>query len=131
MSYLQTYAQVFLVGGLICLLGQILIIKTNVTSARILVFFVSVGAILEAAGLYEPIVRFGKAGALVPITGFGSALAKGAITGVKEHGFLGAFSGGLAAISAGVVAAVIFAFVYGLIFRSKTKKLGRKTKKSS
>ena len=122
LEMLLTYSKVFLIGGIICLLGQILIIKTKLTSSRILVLFVCIGAILEAVGLYEPLVTFGKAGATVPITGFGRSLAKGAIQGVKEMGFIGAFSGGLTATAAGITCAVVSAFVMALIFNSKTKK---------
>ncbi len=122
MEIFLTYLKVFLIGGFICMLGQILIIKTKITSSRILVLFVCIGAVLEAVGLYDPIVNFAKAGAMVPITGFGRSLAKGAIQGVKEMGFLGAFSGGLTATAAGITAAVLFAFIFALIFNSKTKK---------
>ncbi len=122
MDIFLTYLKVFAVGGLICMLGQLLIIKTKLTSSRILVLFVCIGAILEAVGLYEPIANFAKAGATVPITGFGRSLAKGAIQGVKEMGFLGAFAGGLTATAAGITCAVVSAFVMGLIFNSRTKK---------
>ena len=122
MEVILTYLKVFLIGGFICMLGQILIIKTKITSSRILVLFVSIGALLEGLGLYEPLVDFAKAGVLVPITGFGRSLAKGAIQGVKEMGFLGAFSGGLTATAAGITCAVVSAFIFGLIFNSKTKK---------
>lgn len=122
MEMFLTYLKVFAVGGLICMLGQILIIKTKITSSRILVLFVCIGAVLEAVGLYEPIANFAKAGATVPITGFGRSLAKGAIQGVKEMGFLGAFAGGLTATAAGITCAVVAAFIFGLIFNSKTKK---------
>ena len=117
-----SYLQVFLVGGLICMIGQILIIKTKITSARILVTFLVVGAVLEALGLYEPIVQFGKAGALVPISGFGRSVAKGAIKAVKEKGLLGIFTGGLGATAGGIAAAVLFSFILALIFSSHTKK---------
>lgn len=116
------YLKVFLVGGLICMLGQLLIIRTNITSARILVLFVTIGAVLEAFDLYDPIVAFASAGALVPITGFGRSLAKGAIDAVKDKGLLGVFTGGLTATSGGIAAAVIFAYIFALIFSSKTKK---------
>lgn len=116
------YLKVFLVGGFICMLGQILIIKTNITSARILVLFVVLGAILEGFGLYEPIVAFAGCGATVPITGFGRSLAKGAIQAVKEKGLIGVFTGGLSATAGGIAAAVIFAYIFALIFSSKTKK---------
>lgn len=119
---LLTYLKVFTVGGLICLIGQILIIKTTLTSSRILVSFVVAGAILEGCGIYQPIVDFASAGATVPITGFGRSLAKGVIDAIKEKGFLGIFSGGLTATAAGVAAAVIFAFIFSLFFSSKTKK---------
>ena len=122
MEIFLTYLKVFAIGGLICMLGQILIIKTKITSSRILVMFVCIGAVLEACGLYEPIVTFAKAGATVPITGFGRSLAQGAIQGVKEMGFLGAFAGGLTATAAGIACAVLFAFVFSLIFSSRTKK---------
>ncbi len=116
------YLKVFLVGGFICFIGQLLIIKTNMTSARILVLFVCIGAVLEAFGLYEPIVNFAGAGATVPITGFGRSLAKGAIDGVKEKGVLGALTGGLTATAGGITAAVIFAYLFSMLFSSKTKK---------
>lgn len=119
---LLTYLKVFLVGGFICFIGQLLIIKTNMTSARILVLFVAMGAVLESFGLYEPIVNFAAAGATVPITGFGRSLAKGAIEAVKDRGLLGAFTGGLSATAGGIAAAVIFAYIFALIFSSKTKK---------
>ncbi|MBE5738430.1 MAG: stage V sporulation protein AE [Clostridiales bacterium] len=118
----MTYLKVFLVGGFICFLGQLLIIKTNLTSARILVLFVSIGAILEAFGLYDPIVNFASAGATVPITGFGRSLARGAIEAVKDKGVLGVFTGGLTATAGGIAAAVIFAYLFALLFSSKTKK---------
>ncbi len=116
------YLKVFAVGGFICLLGQILIIKTNITSARILVLFVCIGAVLEGFDLYDPIVSFAGAGATVPITGFGRSLAKGAIEAVKTKGLLGAFTGGLTATAGGIAAAVISAYLFALIFSSKTKK---------
>lgn len=122
MEMFLTYLKVFAIGGLICMLGQILIIKTKLTSSRILVLFVCIGAVLEAVGLYEPIANFAKAGATVPITGFGRSLAKGAIRGVKEMGFLGAFAGGLTATAAGITCAVVSAFIFALIFNSRTKK---------
>ncbi|MBP5651710.1 MAG: stage V sporulation protein AE [Clostridia bacterium] len=116
------YLKVFLVGGFICMLGQILIIKTNITSARILVLFVCIGAVLEAFDIYDPIVAFAGAGAVVPIVGFGRSLAKGAIEGVKQKGVIGALTGGLTATSGGIAAAVISAYLFALIFSSKTKK---------
>ena len=117
-----TYLKVFLVGGLICCLGQILIIKTNMTSARILVLFVCIGAVMEAFGLYDPIVNFASAGATVPITGFGRSLAKGAIESIKEKGLLGVLTGGLTATSGGIAAAVFFGYIASLISKPKMKK---------
>ena len=107
MEVFLTYLKVFLIGGFICMLGQILIIKTKITSSRILVLFVSIGALLEGLGLYEPLVDFAKAGVLVPITGFGRSLAKGAIEAVKDKGLLGVLTGGLTATAGGIAAAVI------------------------
>ena len=118
--YLQ-YLVVFLTGGLICLLGQILIIKTKITSARILVLFELIGVFLQAINVYDPISAFCKAGINVPIIGFGASLAKGAMNAIESQGFLGIFTGGLAAVSAGIAAAVGFAFLFGLIFKAKTK----------
>ncbi|MBE5745890.1 MAG: stage V sporulation protein AE [Clostridiales bacterium] len=119
---LLTYLQVFLVGGFICFLAQILIIKTNMTSSRILVLFLVIGIILEGLDLYDPIVEFGKAGATVPIVGFGRTLAKGVINQVTSSGILGVFSGGLASTATGIGAAVFFSFIFALIFNSHTKK---------
>ncbi len=116
------YLKVFLVGGFICMLGQILIIKTKITSSRILVLFVSVGVIMEALGLYQPLVDFAGAGVTVPITGFGRSLAKGAIEGVKQQGVLGVLMGGLTATAAGITVAVVSAYLFALVFSSKTKK---------
>ena len=119
---LMTYIKVFLVGGLICLIGQILIIKTKLTSARILVSFLVAGVILEGLGLYDPLVDFAKAGALVPICGFGRTLAKGVIKQVSTKGVLGLFTGGLTATAGGIAAAVFFSFIWSLIFSSHTKR---------
>lgn len=120
---LYDYLISFLVGGLICALGQILVIRTNITSARILVLFLSIGIILEAVGVYPYFREFAKAGAAVPIIGFGSTLAKGAIEGAKELGFLGVLTGGLKSAAGGIAAAIFFAFVFALIFSSRTKRL--------
>lgn len=112
----------FLVGGLICVIGQILIDKTKLTSARILVIFVTAGVILGALGLYEPLVKFAGAGATVPLTGFGYNLAKGAIEAVKEIGLLGAFTGGVKAAAGGIAAAVFFGYLASLVSKPKIKK---------
>ena len=116
------YLWVFLIGGLICMLGQVLIIKTNITSARILVTFVMIGVALEAFGLFDYISEFARAGINVPIIGFGASLAKGAIAGAQSKGIIGAFTGGLEATAGGIAAAVGFAFLFGLIFKARTKK---------
>lgn len=116
------YLWVFLIGGLVCMIGEILIITTNITSARILVTFEMIGVFLQAVGLFDPISAFAKAGINVPIIGFGASLAKGAIGAVKTYGLLGAFVGGLGATAGGIAAAVVFAFVFALIFKSHTKK---------
>ena len=122
MEIFLLYLRVFVVGGFICMLGQLLIIKTNLTSARILVLFVILGGIIEAFGLYEPLINFASAGATVPITGFGRSLAKGVIDAIKEKSVLGIFTGGLTATAGGIAAAVIFAYIFALIFSSRTKK---------
>ena len=115
------YLWAFLIGGAICTIGQLLLSFTRLTSARILVLFVVLGVVLGGLGLYQPLVDFAGAGASVPLLGFGNALAKGAIEGAKEHGILGAFSGGLNATAAGISAAVLFGWLAALIFRPKTK----------
>ena len=115
------YLWAFLVGGAICAVGQLLLSYTRLTSARILVLFVVAGVLLGGLGLYQPLVDFAGAGASVPLLGFGNALAKGAIEGAKEHGVLGAFSGGISATAAGVSAAILFGWLAALIFRPKSK----------
>ena len=112
----------FVVGGLICIIGQILIDKTKLTPARILVIFVTTGAILGGLGIYKYLVDFAGAGATVPLTGFGYNLAKGAIEGVQESGLLGAFTGGVKAAAGGISAAVFFGYLASLISKPKMKK---------
>lgn len=112
----------FVVGGIICIIGQILIDKTKLTSARILVMFVTIGAILGGLGIYQYIVDFAGAGATVPLTGFGYNLAKGAIEGVKEYGILGAFMGGVKNAAGGISAAIFFGYIASLISKPKMKK---------
>ena len=112
----------FVVGGLICIVGQILIDKTKLTPARILVIFVTVGAILGGLGIYQYLVDFAGTGATVPLTGFGYNLAKGAIEGVKESGLIGAFTGGVKAASGGIAAAIFFGYLAALISKPKMKK---------
>ena len=115
------YLWAFLIGGAICTIGQLLLSFTRLTSARILVLFVVLGVVLGGLGIYQPIVDFAGAGASVPLLGFGNALARGAIDGAREHGILGAFSGGISATAAGISAAVLFGWLAALIFRPKTK----------
>lgn len=112
----------FLVGGSICVIGQILIDKTKLTPARILVAFVTLGAILGGLGIYQYIVDFAGAGATVPLTGFGYNLAKGSIEGVKQYGFLGAFTGGVKNAAGGIAAAIFFGYIASLISKPKMKK---------
>jgi stage V sporulation protein AE len=117
----MSYLTAFITGGIICVIGQLLIDKTKLTSARILVLFVVLGVILTALGIYEPLVEFGGAGATVPLTGFGYSLAKGVMKEVDSLGFLGIFTGGLKATAAGVCAAVFFSFIAALITRARAK----------
>lgn len=115
------YLKAFIVGGLICVIGQILIDKTKLTSGRILVGYVCAGCILGGLGIYEKLVDFAGAGATVPLTGFGYNLAKGVMKEVKSVGFLGLFTGGLKSCAGGIAAAVIFSFIAALIFNPKEK----------
>lgn len=115
------YLKVFIVGGLLCMIGQILIMKTKVTTARILVGYVTAGVVLGAIGLYQPLVDFAGAGASVPLLGFGNSLAKGALEGVRERGILGAFTGGLTATAAGVAASIVFGYLIAILFKPKMK----------
>ena len=112
----------FIVGGLICIIGQILIDKTKLTPARILVIFVTTGAILGGLGIYKHLVDFAGAGATVPLTGFGNLLAKGAIQKVQEIGLVGAFTGGTTAAAGGIAAAVFFGYIASLVSKPKMKK---------
>ncbi|MEG1560028.1 MAG: stage V sporulation protein AE [Clostridia bacterium] len=116
------YVYVFLIGGAICTVGQLLLSYTKLTSARILVIFVTLGVILTALNLYQPLVEIGHAGATVPLTGFGYSLAKGAIEGAKANGVIGAFTGGISATAGGVAAAIVFGYIFALICTPKTKK---------
>ena len=115
------YLKAFVVGGLICMLGQILIDKTMLTPARILVCYVVLGVILGGAGVYEKLIDFAGAGASVPLTGFGNNLAKGVREAVQEEGLLGALTGGLKAAAGGITAAMVFGFLAALIFNPKDK----------
>lgn len=115
------YLWAFLIGGAICTVGQLLLSLTRLTPARILVLFVTAGVVLGAIGLYEPLVELAGAGATVPLTGFGYSLAKGAMEAVQQHGFLGAFMGGITATAGGITAAIVFGYLVALLFRPKTK----------
>lgn len=115
------YVKAFLVGGALCLIGQILIDKTKLTPARILVSYVVVGVLLGAVGIYKPLVEFAGAGATVPLTGFGYNLAKGVKEAVEQDGFLGIFIGGLKACAGGITAAISAGLLASLIFKPKDK----------
>lgn len=115
------YLKAFLVGGLLCLIGQILIDKTKLTPARILVSYVVIGVLLGAVGVYQSLVDFAGAGASVPLTGFGNTLAKGVREAVDSDGFLGIFTGGLKATAGGITVAIFAGLLAGLIFKAKDK----------
>ena len=122
METLWMFLKAFVVGGLICCVGQALIMNTKLTNARILVIFVVSGVALTALGLYKPLVDFAGAGATVPLTGFGYSLAMGAIEAVNRYGLIGAFVGGVTRTAAGITAAVVFGLVNALIFKPHMKK---------
>ena len=115
------YLKAFLVGGILCLIGQILIDKTKLTPARILVSYVVIGVLLGAIGVYKPLVEFAGAGATVPLTGFGYNLSKGVREAIDSDGFLGIFTGGLKAAAGGIAAAVFSGLIVSLIFKAKDK----------
>ena len=121
MELFWTCARAFLCGGLLCVIGQILIDKTALTPARILVSYVVSGVILGGLGLYKYVVEFGGAGATVPLTGFGYLLAKGVQKAVAERGLMGALSGGVTAASAGITAAIFFGYLIALVFKPKSR----------
>lgn len=121
MDTILDFVWAFVVGGGFCVIAQILIDKTAMTPARILVLYVVAGVFLGAVGLYEPIIKFAGRGATVPLTGFGYLISQGVKEAVDAHGILGIFSGALTAASAGTAAAMIFAFIASLIFKSKPK----------
>lgn len=123
MEIFLDYLKVFAVGGALCALGQLLINKTQMSSARILVTFMLLGVVLELAGAFSYMKEFASAGVTIPITGFGSGLARGALSGAKEGGLLGAISGGLEAVAPGIAAVIFFGFVFSLVFKSHSKKL--------
>ena len=115
------YLKAFIVGGLLCLIGQILIDKTKLTPARILVSYVVIGVLLGAIGVYKPLVEFAGAGATVPLTGFGYSLSKGVKEAINEQGFLGIFTGGLKSTAGGIAAAVTAGLLASLIFKARDK----------
>ena len=112
----------FVTGGAICIIGQILIDKTKLTPARILVAYVTIGTILGGLGFYKYLVDFAGCGATVPLTGFGNLLAKGAISEVQSSGLIGAFTGGVKAASGGIAAAIFFGYIASLVSKPKIKK---------
>ncbi len=117
----MNYVWSFVIGGLFCVIGQILIERTKLTPARILVGYVVAGVILSAFGLYEPLLKFAHSGASVPLTGFGHLLAEGVRGSVAEKGFLGILTGALTATAAGITAAIVFSLLAALIFKPKMK----------
>lgn len=121
MSMLLMYIKAFVVGGILCAIGQVLILKTRLTSARILVGYVTTGVILGALGIYKPLVDFAGAGATVPLLGFGYSLARGSLEAVKEIGVLGAFTGGITATAGGISAAIFFGYLAAVLFKPKMK----------
>lgn len=122
MDMLMMGIKAFVMGGLFCVIGQMLILKTKLTSARILVGYVTAGVILGALGLYKPLIDFAGAGATVPLTGFGYLLAKGAMEAAQTDGILGAFTGGVVAGAGGISAAVFFGYLAALIFKPRMKE---------
>lgn len=122
MGNIMDYAWAFIVGGAFCVIAQVLIDKTNLTPARILVAYVTVGVLLGAVGLYKPLVDLAGAGASTPLTGFGYLISKGVREAVDEKGLLGALTGGLTAAAGGITAALVFGYIAALIFKGKPKK---------
>lgn len=111
----------FIIGGGICVVGQILMDTTKLTPARILVAFVTIGTVLGAFGLYDKVIEIGGAGATIPLVGFGNSLAKGAIKAVNEDGLIGALTGGITATAGGITAAIVFGYLMAVIFNPKSK----------
>lgn len=115
------YIKAFMIGGLFCVIGQLLVDKTKLTPARILVGYVVVGVILGAIGVYKPLAEYAGAGATVPLTGFGYTLSKGVKEAIDQNGFIGIFTGGLKAAAGGITAAVVSALIVSLLFKPKDK----------
>ncbi len=116
------YLNACLCGGVLCAVGQVLLDRTKLTPARILVCYVTAGVLLGGLGLYAPLVEWAGAGATVPLTGFGFTLAKGVQKAVSQHGLLGALTGGISATAGGITAAIFFGFLVALLFRAKPKR---------
>ena len=121
MRILFSLVKAFLVGGFICMIGEVLVLKTKLTPARILVGYIVAGVFLSAVGLYGPLADFAEAGATIPLTGFGHALVTGVKRAVQEIGFMGAFTGGLTSTAAGIAAAVFFGTLAAMIFKPRAK----------
>lgn len=121
MTIIMNLLKAFVVGGLICAIGEALVLKTKLTPARILVGYIVAGVFLSAVGLYAPLVQFAGAGATIPLTGFGHALTTGVKRAIQEIGFMGAFTGGLTSTAAGIAAAVFFGTMVALVFKPKAK----------
>ncbi len=117
------FVKAFAIGGGICLIGQVIIDFTHLTNGRILVIFLLLGAILQAFGLYQPLIEWAGAGASVPISGFGCALVKGAVEAAKTEGIVGAFTGGLKACATGITTAIFFGYLVALKFKPRTKQI--------
>lgn len=117
----MSYLSAFLMGGTLCLIGQLImdLTKPNITPGHMLVGYVTGGAILSGLGLYQPLVDLGEAGATVPLSGFGHLLAQGALNGVHEKGLVGAFSGGVEAAAAGIAASIVFGYIMAVLFNPK------------
>lgn len=121
MDLFMEYLKCFMVGGLICVIGQVLLDRTKLTNGKIMVIFLVAGAILQAIGVYQSIVDFAGAGATVPISGFGYSLAKGAMEEVKSEGLLGAFTGGIRNTASGITVAIVFGYLAALLANPKSK----------
>ena len=121
MELILTYAKAFLVGGVLCMIGQLLIDKTKLTPARILTSYVVAGVVLGGLGIYEPFAKWAGAGATIPLLGFGNTLAKGVRKAVEADGFSGIFTGGFTACAGGICAAVFFGLLVALLFKAKDK----------
>ena len=122
LTLLWSLLKAFVVGGLICVVGEVLVLKTKLTPARILVGYIVAGVFLSAVGVYGPIAEFAGAGASVPLTGFGHALTTGVKRAIQEVGFMGAFTGGLTNTAAGIAAAVFFGSLIAMLFKPKAKQ---------